>query len=221
MIICDKQCNFVALYSLPSQNQDEFDSFSKHFEITLDRLALNNPFMFVVIRELNLTSKNEHPLDRTTYEGNMIETITSNFDLHQLVHDPTHILEKSLCIDLIFTSQLNMMVNLGVHSSLHANFHYQVLFAKFYLEIYYSPQYQCEAWHYREADAIFIRQVIHEFSWKRVLSNLNIDKQVTVLNRTILNILNNFISHETILCDDKDLLWFNKKIKSLIQEGAL
>ena len=61
MIICDKQCNFVALYSLPSQNQDEFDSFSKHFEITLDRLALNNPFMFVVIRELNLTSKNGHP----------------------------------------------------------------------------------------------------------------------------------------------------------------
>ena len=35
--------------------------------------------------------------------------------------------------------------------------------------------------------------------------------------RTILNIMKNFISHETILCHDKYPLWFNKRIKSLIQ----
>ena len=38
--------------------------------------------------------KNWHLLDRTIYEGNIIETITSHFDLHQLIlhTDPTHIL---------------------------------------------------------------------------------------------------------------------------------
>ena len=33
-----------------------------------------------------------------------------------------------------------------------------------------------------------------------------------------MNILRNFIPHETIICDDKDHPWFNKVIKSRIQE---
>ena len=33
-----------------------------------------------------------------------------------------------------------------------------------------------------------------------------------------MNILSNFICHETIVCDDKEPQWFNKAIKSLIQE---
>ena len=94
VMIGDKQCNFVALYRSPSQDQDEFDSFSKNLEITLDKLALNNPFMLVVIGDLNAKSKNWFLLDRTTYEGNIIEIITSHFGLHQLIHDPMHILEK-------------------------------------------------------------------------------------------------------------------------------
>ena len=47
--------------------------------------------------------------------------------------------------------------------------------------------------------------------------NLNIDEQVTVFNRTILN---NFIPHETIVCVDKGPPWFNIRIKNLIQEGS-
>ena len=34
---------------------------------------------------------------------------------------------------------------------------------------------------------------------------------------TILNILNNYILHETTICDDKDPPWFNSRIKSLIE----
>ena len=32
------------------------------------------------------------------------------------------------------------------------------------------------------------------------------------------NILSNFIPHETIVCDDRDLPWINSKIKNLIKE---
>ena len=53
------------------------------------------------------------------------------------------------------------------------------------------------------------------------MSNLNVDEQVTVFNRTILNIMKDFIPHETIVCNDKDPPWLGKIIKSLIQEGAL
>ena len=54
-----------------------------------------------------------------------------------------------------------------------------------------------EVWHYQEAGAILIRRAIHGFNWKRTLSNLNVDEQVTVFNRTILNIMKNFIPPET------------------------
>ena len=37
-----------------------------------------------------------------------------------------------------------------------------------------------------------------------------------MLNKTILNILSNFIPHETV--NDKDPPWFTKKNKNLIQE---
>ena len=114
-----------------------------------------------------------------------------------------------------------MVVNSGVHSSLHANCHHRIVFEKFDLKIYYSPLYKREVWHYHEADSILIRRAIHEFNWKRALSNLNVDEQVTVFNRTILNIMKNFIPHETIVCDDKGPPRFNKRINSLIQEGAL
>ena len=41
--------------------------------------------------------------------------------------------------------------------------------------------------------------------------------KVSLFNKTILNIPNNYIPHETVTCDDKDLPWFNSRIKSLIE----
>ena len=70
--------------------------------------------------------------------------------------------------------------------------------------MYYPPPYQRKVWHYQEADAILIRRIIYKFYWKRALSNLIVDEQVTLFNRTILNIMENFMTHETIVCDDRD-----------------
>ena len=86
-----------------------------------------------------------------------------------------------------------MVVNSGVHSSPHANCHHQIVFEKLDLKIYYSPPSEREIWHYEETDSILIRRAIHEFNWKRNLSDLNVDEQVTVFNRAILNIMRNFI----------------------------
>ena len=92
--------------------------------------------MLVIIGDLNAKSKNWYPLDRTTYEGNIIETIASHFGLHKLIHDATHILGKSSsCIDLIFTSQPNIFVNSGIHFSIYANCHHQIVSAKSDLKI--------------------------------------------------------------------------------------
>ena len=39
-----------------------------------------------------------------------------------------------------------------------------------------------------------------------------------IFNTTIKNILSNYISNETITCDDRDPPWINKNIKQLILE---
>ena len=52
-MISHKQYNFIGIYRSPSQDQEECNSFSKHIEITLDKVALNNTFMLAVIGDLN------------------------------------------------------------------------------------------------------------------------------------------------------------------------
>ena len=83
------------------------------------------------------------------------------------------------------------------------------------MQIYYPPQYFREVWHYKDVDIELIRRVIDGFNWKKAFSNKNVNEKVDTFNQTILNILSNFIPHETITCDDRDPPWFNKNIKSL------
>ena len=75
-----------------------------------------------------------------------------------------------------------------------------------------------EVWHYRDANIELIRRAINSFNWTRVFSNTSVNEKVNIFNKTILNILSNFIPHEMLTCDDEDPLWFNKKIKGIIQE---
>ena len=122
MRIGDKTCNFVVLYRSPSQSQDIFESFCENFERTLDNLAQNNPFLLVAIGDVNAKSTNWCANDQTSFEGNKIEHITSQFGLRQIINEPTHILDSSSsCIDLNFTSQPNLVIESGVHPSLHQN----------------------------------------------------------------------------------------------------
>ena len=46
----------------------------------------------------------------------------------------------------------------------------------------------------------------------------NINEQVILFNRTISNILHNFILNKIILCDDRDPPWMNDRIKHLIKK---
>ena len=75
--------------------------------------------------------------------GNQIENVTAQFDLQQIIKEPTHISNtSSFCVDLIFTSQPNLITDSGVHSLLHSNCHHQIVFGKFNLHIGYPhPSY--------------------------------------------------------------------------------
>ena len=95
MRVAKKTCNFVVLCRLPSQFEDNFESFCENFERTLDNLAQNNPFPLVDIGEFNAKSTNWCANNQTNFEGNKIEHITSQFGLKQNINEPTHILGSS------------------------------------------------------------------------------------------------------------------------------
>ena len=110
-----------------------------------------------------------------------------------------------------------MIIESGVHPSLHSNCYHQIIFAKFNLEIVYLPPYVREVWHYKDANTELIRRAINEVNWQRAFLITNVNEKVDIFNGTILNIFSNFIPHEFVVCDDKDPPWFNKKIRALIQ----
>ena len=156
--------------------------------------------------------------DSTNFEGITIENVTSQFGLSQIIKEATHLLKSSSsCIDLIFTTQPNLVVESGVHSSLHTNCHNQIVFAKFNLQIHYPLPYPQEIWHYKQANTEVIRRTTTDFNWDRAFFNTNVNEKVFIFSNTILNILSNFIPHETIVCNGKDPPWFNTTVKSLIE----
>ena len=217
-----KCCRFSCLYRSPSQTQDEFEAFLKNFELTLDKIHENNPFMPIVLGDFNAKSNNWCKADITSLEGSRIDTIANSYGLNQLIQGPTHILNSSSsCIDLIFTSQPNLVMEPGIHSSLHSNCHHQIVFAKFNLSIFYPPPYERAVWYYERTNIELIRRAIDQFDWVRALSNVNVNEKVYFFTKTLLIIIQNFIPHETIICDYRDPPCINKEIKKLMLEKNL
>ena len=106
--------------------------------MNLDDSFNSNPFLTTIIGDSNAKSKNWSEDCRSTIEGSKIEFLTSQFGLSQIIKEPTHTLENSYsCIELIFTTQPNRVLESGVHHSLHQNCHNKIIFAKFNLKVYY------------------------------------------------------------------------------------
>ena len=116
LIVGDKLCNFIVLYRSQSLSQDQFKSFKENPELNLESAVLVVPFLVVLLGDFNSKSSNWCKNDVTTAEGKAIENISSQFGLHQMINEPTYILESSSsCIELIFTSQSNLITESGVH----------------------------------------------------------------------------------------------------------
>ena len=214
--IGNKFCKIVSLYRSPNQSQDEFETFRNNLELILDKIFQTNPFLVIALRDANAKSSQWYKNDKTTTEVSKIPNLTSQCGLRQIINQPKYILNNSSsCIDLLFTSQRNLVMESGVHSSLHLNFDHRIIYARFNLKIYHPPPYELEIWHYKKANVDLIQLAIREFNWERAIYRNNINEKVSILNNTFNNVPSNFILHETITCDDKKQPRFNKNIINL------
>ena len=152
--------------------------------------------------------------DKTSY-GCKSDILACSHGLYQLINEPTHLLgSSSSIIDLLLTSQANLVMESGFQPYLHLNCHHQLVFVKFNLSIYYPLPYERTVWYYNRANADLIRRAIDLFDLKKPLRINDVDKQVAIFSGTLMNIMQNFVPNETIICDDRDPPWMNKEINS-------
>ena len=111
-----------------------------------------------------------------------------------------------------------MVLESGVHHSLHQDCHHQIILAKFNLKVYYLPPYERIIFHYSQANVDHIQQEINLFDWEKAFLNTDVDAQESVFSNTVSNILNNYIPHETKFCADHDLPCMTTIIKELISQ---
>ena len=111
------------------------------------------PAFTVVLGHFNARSKSWCSGDSTTIEGTRLDSSVSTPGFLQLISEPTHILRNSLsCIDLIFTDQPSLVVDSGVHPTLHENCHHQITYCKLNLKIVYPPQLERFVLDFKRAD---------------------------------------------------------------------
>ena len=80
--------------------------------MNLDLISKGNSLFLVVLGDFNAKISQWHDKDSSTSEGILLESITLQFGLHQIINEPTHIFENSSsCINIIFTSQPNYQSN--------------------------------------------------------------------------------------------------------------
>ena len=158
----------------------------------------------------------------TDIEVSKTDISTSTFGSHQIINEANHISNNSSsCIGLIFTSQPNLVTESGVHYSLHTNCYHQITYAKFNLNVIYPLPYEREVWYYKLANSECFQRVIANYDWEKAFYNIDVNKKVLLFSETVLNIIRNFIPHETAIFDNRDTPWLTSRMKKAINEKNL
>lgn len=78
MTIGDKVWHFISLYTSPNQSLEVFETFVdiKHLlELNLNAISKNNPFLIVILGDLNVKLSEFYENDSTSYEGTKIDGV--------------------------------------------------------------------------------------------------------------------------------------------------
>ena len=89
---------------------------------------------------------------------------------------------------------------------------------KFNLKIFYPPPYDQVVLHYQDANNDLMQRSISQFNWERAFSNKGVNKQISICNEAILNIMTYFIPHKTKIFNDRESPLINNKVKAVIQK---
>ena len=155
-ILCEvfiKNCKgFIAvMYRSPSKNNYQFKKLSS-FDDLLNEITLSNLLFYLILGDFSAKSPTWWDDGTISIEGTQLDALSSFHGLHQIIKEPTHLMENSAsCIDLVITDQPDLVIDSGVHPSLHANCNHQIVYCKLNLTIKLPPPYECLVWDYNKA----------------------------------------------------------------------
>ena len=130
---------FTCVYRNPSvtnNSKAKIDEFATDLDTTIENIKGKNPYLNFLVGDFN--AKNTACWgDISDYPGEKISDIAGVHDLHELINEPTHFYpgKRPSCIDLIFCSQPNFIIESGVLPSLLPQCHHDMIFAKINLNI--------------------------------------------------------------------------------------
>ena len=91
------------------------------------------------------------------------------------------------------------------------------MYCKLNLYTKYPPRYERLVWNYKKANTENIRKSLESVNWKTLFNNKTVNKQVSILNETIINIFSNFVPNKRATFNDSDPPWMNDYIKNKIK----
>ena len=113
-------------------------------ENTHSNLNNESPFCSVVLGDFNARCNKWYSNDINTQPGIELDNLFSLSGFTQLIREPTNLEpnKRKTCIDLVFSSQSNLISDSGVHASLFHTCHHQIIFATIDLNIHLPPPYE-------------------------------------------------------------------------------
>ena len=112
-----------------------------------------------------------------------------------MIDKPTHYIdESSSCIDLIFSSNVNLTKS-GVEQSLYETCHHNIYRAlNFIIPL---PLLILEKHGIIKMQILNVsKQLLHNFDWTSAIQSRNYNKTCKLLSEALLNIFHNFIHHK-------------------------
>ena len=110
-----------------------------------------------------------------------------------------------------------MVINNGFNRLLHQNCHHHIIFVKISLKICYPIHLKRLVWDNKEANTDTINLAIKSFNRKNIFNHKDINSQMKIFNKTIMNIFSNFIPNKMKAIRDSNPPWMNDDIKSKVK----
>ena len=122
IIVDNEKYFFTCLYRSPNQNHEELENFSFNLDLPLSNINNNHPTCSILIGDFNAKSSKWCNSDKSNRAGIELDSITTSACYSQLINEPTHFVNKTFsCIDLSFSSDLNITRNCGIEKTILEN----------------------------------------------------------------------------------------------------
>ena len=125
----NEKCFFTCLYRSPSQSHDELERFCANFDLLLSNINDLHPTCSIALGDFNAKYSKSCASDKNNSVVIELDNITMTSGYNQVIDKTTHYInESSSCVDLIFSSNVNIMKNCGVEQSLYKSCHRNIIY---------------------------------------------------------------------------------------------